>query len=117
MYMLLPLESPCIQDQETVRINWKGIRDSSSVVEFIRCSNGGEAALVSERSVATECCRPDMIHLANKILHIQSLKNMVVMAIHTGKLYTTIDVVPGLSAHSPFETADFTTYSDYFTKK
>jgi len=127
IYMLLPLESTCIQDQEAVRINWKGINDSSSVVDFIRCRNlsegnyssdgGREAALVSESSVATDCCMSDMIHLANKTLHSQSLKNMVVMAIHTGKLYTIIDVVSGSSTHSPFETADFATFSDYFIKK
>ena len=74
-------------------------------------SDGGrEAALVSESSVATDCSRSDMIQLADKILNVQGLKNMVVMAIHTGKLYTIIDVVAGISTHSPFETADFATF-------
>ncbi|XP_020248629.1 endoribonuclease Dicer homolog 3a [Asparagus officinalis] len=126
MYMLLPLVSPC-EDQDTVRINWNGIRDAASVVDFLIASNVPkaknfcdaevDASLVSEKSDATDSCILDMIHLANKTVHYQKVKYMVVMGIHTGKLYSIIDVQAGMSADSPFEVPDFATFTEYFSKK
>lgn len=124
IYLLLPLES--CQDQDTLRINWKGIRDSASIVELFIGSRaeancftdgGGQASVVSESAVMGDCCRLDMICLANKSIHLQSLKHMVVMAVHTGKLYSIVDVEAGTTADSPFDTDDFATFSEYFTKK
>lgn len=122
MYMLLPLEFPC-QDQDTVRINWKGIRDMASVVKFLISNNIAEANNSTDvggqakSSVTTDCSRLDMIYLANKTIHLQSVKHMVVMAIHTGMLYSIVDIEAGKSADNPFETSDFATFSEYFIKK
>lgn len=130
MYMLLPLEP----DHDIIRINWKGISAIASVVKFMRSTKlvGSEYGSLSYSDVSpmcssdkfeTVCCKFDVIHLANKSAQPHSLKDMVVLAIHTGKIYSVLDVVTGSSADSPFDgttdklSPNFTTYSEYFNKK
>ncbi|XP_008793257.2 endoribonuclease Dicer homolog 3a-like [Phoenix dactylifera] len=128
MYLLLPLEASCNQDHEVICINWKGISASASIVRFMRdiympvAANGPFGSFCSGSS-ETEWCESDMIQLANKTANLQSFKNMVVIAIHTGKIYSVLDVVIGSCAGSPFDgnseksPPEFRTYSEYFNKK
>ncbi|KAJ6793943.1 endoribonuclease Dicer-like protein 3a [Iris pallida] len=112
MYMLLPLESTHTPNQDTISINWKGISASAHVVEFL-----SSAVVSGSNLVQNGCSNSDAIHFANKSTKLQSLKDMVVIAVHTGKLYSVIDVVDGSSADSPFDVPEFATYSEYFKAK
>lgn len=128
MYFLLPLETSSNQDHEVICINWKGISASASVVRLMRnictpaAENGsfGSCCFVSSE---TECQESDMIQLANKAANLQSFQDMVVIAIHTGKIYSVLDVVTSSCADSPFDgisdksTSEIRTFSEYFKKK
>ncbi|XP_064986291.1 endoribonuclease Dicer homolog 3a-like isoform X1 [Musa acuminata AAA Group] len=128
MYMLLPLDSSCAHKHDKVSINWKAISASASVVKFMReiySSRGQNGPVVDSKcgSSETRGSMPDMIHLANRFAEPQSLKGVVVLAIHTGRIYCVLDVVTGLTADSPFDgnsrkqSSDTWTFSEYFSKK
>lgn len=119
-FLLLPLEFPCFEESDELKIYWKGITDIYSVVKYLQrghkpedncsSSNGEEATIVSEN-------KHESVHLVNKIVDIESISDMIVMAIHTGKFYSILEVVKGTSAHSPFEKSDVKSYADYFANK
>ncbi|XP_057957753.1 endoribonuclease Dicer homolog 3a [Malania oleifera] len=133
MYLLLPLESSNISRHESWRINWKGINSCASVVEFLKknCwlgpehSGGGGGNLLSGRvdMVDAKCKSPSIIHLANDSVQIDNLKDKVVLAIHTGRIYSILDVVADSSAESPFDgntdavPSNYVTFGEYFDKK
>ncbi|KAG1358569.1 putative Endoribonuclease Dicer [Cocos nucifera] len=128
MYLLLPLDTSHYQDHEVISINWKGISASASVVRFMRknctpVAESGPFGSCCSGSSETECCESDMIQLANKVENLQSFKDMIVIAIHTGKIYSVLEVVIGSSADSPFDgnsdkaALEFRTFSEYFNKK
>lgn len=131
MYLLLPLEILSISGQESWRINWTGINACAAVVEFLKKnsylvanhSNGGDSSPHRINSSQTECNSGDIIHFANCSVDAKDLKSRVVLAIHTGRIYSTVEVVSNTSAESPFDgTADgapsvYTTFMDYFRKK
>lgn len=128
MYLLLPLESYCVEEHDTTIINWNAIFASASVVKFMRdiYSPGLKCNTFpnyTHGSSEIACCKPDTIHFANCCANFQSIKNSVVLAIHTGKIYSVLHVVVGSSADSPFDgnseksPSDFLTYIDYFRKK
>ncbi|XP_072998886.1 endoribonuclease Dicer homolog 3a isoform X1 [Typha latifolia] len=128
MYLLLPLKSSCVKSHGAVSINWEGIDASASVVRFMRNNSLPRAKMdiISESTYSSsnmECCKADMIHLANKSAKLQSLQDMVVLAIHTGKIYSILDIIIDLSADSPFDgisdnsASEFQTFSKYFNKK
>ncbi|XP_044463559.1 endoribonuclease Dicer homolog 3-like [Mangifera indica] len=133
MYLLLPLEILGISGMESWRINWTGINACAAVVESLKensylganHSNGYEGNLSPHRTDSSqkECNIEDIIHFANCSVDAKDLKNRVVLAIHTGRIYSTVEVVCNTSAESPFDgTADgapsvYTTFTDYFRKK
>lgn len=133
MYLLLPLEILGISGMESWRINWTGINACAAVVESLKensylganHSNGYEGNLSPHRTDSSqkECNIEDIIHFANCSVDAKDLKNRVVLAIHTGRIYSTVEVVRNTSAESPFDgTADgapsvYTTFTDYFRKK
>ncbi|URE47590.1 Ribonuclease III domain [Musa troglodytarum] len=128
MYMLLPLDSSCAHKHDKVSINWKAISASASVVKFMReiySSRGQNGPVVDSKCGSSEAggSTPDMIHLANRFAELHSLKGVVVLAIHTGRIYCVLDVVTGLTADSPFDgnsrkqSSDTWTFAEYFNKK
>ncbi|XP_039124414.1 endoribonuclease Dicer homolog 3a-like isoform X1 [Dioscorea cayenensis subsp. rotundata] len=124
MYLLLPLETSVIGLNESFNIYWKAICATVSVVEFMRniYSSGAEfSEALNSCPSRTECGASDMIHLADKSVDQRSLKDMVVLAIHTGKIYSVLDVISNSSADSPFDgnsdKSVWMTFSDYFKKK
>lgn len=112
-----------------LKINWAGIDSCVSTVEFLKKNarlNLPQAETIDGNSSA----RPTdpvndkfssvIIHLADRSTSVDSLKEMVVVAIHTGKIYSILDIVENTSAESPFESnADesYSSYADYFLKK
>ncbi|XP_077233980.1 dicer-like 3 [Tasmannia lanceolata] len=127
MYLLLPLDLS-ISSDETLSIDWKVIYACAFVVEFLKkgsllgaepCSTSsmGDSALGS-----TSPSRSNVIQLANNSVQFHNLKDMVVLAIHTGRIYSVLDVKLETSAESPFEESSdmalvYTSFSDYFNKK
>ncbi|XVF48783.1 hypothetical protein PTKIN_Ptkin03bG0216400 [Pterospermum kingtungense] len=126
MYLLLPLEN----NSSELRINWAAITACEFAVEFL-CGNslsgvdgvGGGPSVNHTGSSMTICKKTNVIHFANSSVDVNYLSNMVVLAIHTGRIYSTIELVSNTSAESSFgETVDdvsseFATFSEYFHKK
>ncbi|KAK1288094.1 hypothetical protein QJS10_CPB19g01166 [Acorus calamus] len=112
-YLLLPLESTSLP---RLAINWKGIQACASAVHILR---DGYSLRGSSISSSEEACNDGtpIIHLANKSVRSHDLKEMVVMAIHTGRIYSILDVMDSTTSESPFEGNPNITFKDYFHKK
>lgn len=132
MYLLLPIET-LNNEGETWRINWRAVSSCVGVVEFLKrislissdqychkqnLSNGNGSSDMEQKNSS-------IVHLANCLVDIDDLKDMVVLAIHTGKFYSVVEVVTTASAESPFSytgsdvsvSSDYSTYVEYFNKK
>lgn len=131
MYLLLPLDPLSISSNEHWKIDWKAVDACSSVVEFLKNSflrshcNGhaGNPVPHNVESSIAECNAAKKIRFANDLIDIEALKNMVVLAIHTGRIYSIVEVVSNSSAESAFEEnadkvpSDFSSYAEYFNKR
>ncbi|KAL9442075.1 hypothetical protein AB3S75_020560 [Citrus x aurantiifolia] len=130
MYLLLPLEIVNTFCDGSWRINWSGINPCASVVEFIKkksflgaaqCNNnGGNSSPCRTSPCKTGCHSMDVIHLANGSVDAKNLKDMVVLAIHTGRIYSVVEIVSNSSAESPFDgntDDDSKTFENYFSEK
>ncbi|KAH9804981.1 Endoribonuclease Dicer [Citrus sinensis] len=130
MYLLLPLEIVNTFGDGSWRINWSGINPCASVVEFIKeksflgaaqCNNnGGNSSPCRTSPCKTGCHGKDVIHLANGSVDAKNLKDMVVLAIHTGRIYSIVEIVNNSSAESPFDgntDDDSKTFVNYFSEK
>ncbi|XP_020094858.1 endoribonuclease Dicer homolog 3b-like isoform X2 [Ananas comosus] len=126
MYLLLPLKPSQLSHANT-NINWAVIDACSSVVEYLRsiysldgeyCPGSSSTALNSTGTLSEE-----MIHLANKPLNIWCLKDSVVLSIHTGRIYSVLDVIYDSTPESSFaEMSDekptsFASFADYYYQK
>ncbi|KMS95354.1 hypothetical protein BVRB_009010 [Beta vulgaris subsp. vulgaris] len=133
MYMILPLEVPnIVNDDDSWRINWKGIDSCVSVVEFLRNSAwlSAEQSRSKYRSLSGDSSAvggnvtgEDIIYLADRSLSTENLKETVVMSIHTGRIYYVLDILVNTSAESPFDSkadgtpSKYPSFADYFNKK
>lgn len=131
MYLLLPLENFNTFGEGSWRINWSAINPCAAVVEFIKknsflgaahCNNNrGNSSPYRTSPCETECHGMDVIHLANWSVDAKNLKDMVVLATHTGRIYSIVEVVSNSSAESPFDgnTDDDSskTFVNYFSEK
>ncbi|KAF3337365.1 endoribonuclease Dicer 3a-like protein [Carex littledalei] len=117
MYLLLPIDSSC---NETVHINWRGIESAASAVQFFKdayLNPGGTFSSIEK------ICKEGEICLANKKVEMSKLRDAVVMAVHSGKIYLILEVLPDMTANSPFDGvteksgAEFPTFTEYFCKK
>lgn len=127
MYLLLPLES---EDVATVRpvIDWMGVHSAVSTIEFMKKNarlNLQQRETVDEDTSVHMCedgtkVNSDTIHLADRSATIDGLKEMVVVAVHTGRIYSIVDIVEGTSGFTPFEggcDASYSSFADYYHKK
>lgn len=117
MYLLLPIDSSCT---ETVHINWRGIQSAALAVQFLKDAYqtpGGAFSSIEKNRKEGEIC------LANKKIEMNKLRDAVVMAVHSGKIYVVLEVLLDLTADSPFDGitdksgAEFPTFTEYFNKK
>ncbi|KAG6677776.1 endoribonuclease Dicer homolog 3a isoform X1 [Carya illinoinensis] len=131
MYLLLPLENT--SSPEPYRINWMGINSCVSAVEILKKGallgterfNGetGNSAPCIDGFLETKCNSADFIHLADNLVDINNLKDIVVLAIHTGKIYSVVKIMSNTSAESPFDgstdtaPSEYTSFAEYFDKK
>ncbi|OAY54204.1 endoribonuclease Dicer homolog 3 isoform X4 [Manihot esculenta] len=131
MYLLLPLETFSASNDESWKINWTGVDACTYVVEFLKnsfldaehCSGESRSSSCRVGSSVTECSSLNTIHFANISVDADKLKDMVVLAIHTGKIYSVVELVSNTSADSPFEqnagdaSPSYSSYADYFNQK
>lgn len=128
MYLLLPLEKMNTSSPEPCRINWIGINSCISAVEIMKKSSllgaehcNGETGKSSP--CTTSSYNANVILFSNSLTDINNLKGMVVLAIHTGKIYSVVEVVNNSSAESPFDgntdtaSSGYMTFAEYFNKK
>ena len=134
LYLLLPLESLNEASDKTCRINWRGIDSCASVGELLKnkslsgdqhCNGekGDQSPCRTEPSESQCMGDDDIVHFANCSVDISNLKDRVVLAIHTGKIYSVVEMVSNTSAESPFEgntddvQSKYASYTEYFNKK
>ncbi|TYI48167.1 hypothetical protein E1A91_D13G227500v1 [Gossypium mustelinum] len=121
MYLLLPLEDSLSNE---LRINWPGITACTLAVEFLTADgNRGNPSLNQTDSSVTEHKETNVIHFANRSIDVNNISNIVVLAIHTGRIYSTIELVHDTSAKSSFNdivdmnSSKFATFSEYCNRK
>ncbi|CAA7048554.1 unnamed protein product [Microthlaspi erraticum] len=129
MFLLLPVE---MNDDivSSAKVDWSAINSCASIVEFMK-KNSLLDLRVSEESrcntssveevlLEDEKKETNLIHFANALSDKDSLEESVVVAIHTGKIYSIVEALKDSSAMSPFEddvSSEYTTYAEYFKKK
>ncbi|MBA0752984.1 hypothetical protein Gogos_000140, partial [Gossypium gossypioides] len=121
MYLLLPLEDSLSNE---LRINWPGITACTLAVEFLTADgNRGNPSLNQTDSSVTEHKETNVIHFANRSIDVNNISNIVILAIHTGRIYSTIELVHDTSAKSSFNdivdmnSSKFATFSEYYNRK
>ncbi|XP_062207830.1 endoribonuclease Dicer homolog 3a isoform X2 [Phragmites australis] len=119
MYLLLPVD-PTLDSHKSVCINWSVIDVAATTVGLMRNIYSEDKRNLIQ-ILNPDNSGGDLIHLANKSCRVGDLTNMVVLALHTGKIYTALDVAD-LSANSTFDGASekeskFRTFAEYFEKK
>lgn len=133
MYLLLPVDSSDASSHDLWKIHWGAIDSSVSVVEFLKknssldaeksCGAVSDSLPSRNNSAETGSDAASLIHFANRVLDFRSLKDMVVLAIHTGKMYSIVEVVSNTSAESAFDgnsdkaPPEYITFADYFNKR
>ncbi|XP_057810425.1 endoribonuclease Dicer homolog 3a-like [Salvia miltiorrhiza] len=128
MYLLLPLESEDIATELPV-ISWSGIDSAVTTVEFLKSNallNLQQPATVDEdtsihmHDLDETKLSSDIIHLADRSATVDGIKEMVVVAIHTGRIYSIVDIVNGTSGSTPFEgecDESYSSFANYYYKK
>ncbi|KAM0865318.1 hypothetical protein ACQ4PT_043361 [Festuca glaucescens] len=122
MYLLLPLRhSPPIQ--QDLSIHWEAVESCTQAVEQLRnlyMEDGNlHANFIQDRSIKGE----DIIHLANKSLHFSSIKDSVVLSLHTGRIYSVLDLIYDTTAEDSFEemyngkASPFSSFVEYYHEK
>ncbi|KAA3476547.1 endoribonuclease Dicer-like protein 3-like [Gossypium australe] len=121
MYLLLPLEDSLSNE---LRINWPGIIACTLVVEFLTADgNRDNPSLNQTDSSVIEHKETNVIHFTNRSVDVNNISNIVVLAIHTRRIYSTIELVHDTSAKSSFNdivdmnSSKFATFSEYYNRK
>ncbi|XP_009363041.2 endoribonuclease Dicer homolog 3a-like isoform X1 [Pyrus x bretschneideri] len=131
LYLLLPVETSNDSKDESWRINWAGINSCVSVVDFLKrslslssqCNVDTGNSVPRTVSSETECNSAGIVQFANCSVDVKNLKDTVVVAIHTGRIYSVDEVMSNTSAESPFDvkkdnvSSQYTSFSEYFNKK
>ncbi|KAL8216944.1 hypothetical protein R6Q57_023781 [Mikania cordata] len=114
MYLLLPLESI-----DPFKIGWKLIDSCVSAIEFVKKSSVSSVKKLSVDPIIKDSESTRIIHFANKPVSKDDVANVVVLAIHTGKIYTVHEVLQDETAHSSFDgnSKKFSSFENYFKQK
>ncbi|XP_019435974.1 PREDICTED: endoribonuclease Dicer homolog 3b-like [Lupinus angustifolius] len=136
LYLLLPLEKLDDSCMRSLTINWSGIKSCASAIEFLRkkfllvagncCKDSDDTKITSPchtSPMEVESQDKNSIYFANCMLDVNILKDVVVLAIHTGRIYCIVELDINLSAESPFDGNDEKsggepiTFSGYYKKR
>uniref|UniRef100_A0A0E0IU74 Dicer-like protein 3b n=1 Tax=Oryza nivara TaxID=4536 RepID=A0A0E0IU74_ORYNI len=124
MYLLLPLrDSSYIQDD--LSIHWEAIESCAGAVEQLWSSYQGDENVIPVNCIPQKRSggQEEIIHLANKSLHCSSIKDSVVLSLHTGRIYTVLDLILDTTAEDSFDemckgkASPFTSFLDYYHQK
>ncbi|KAL0722477.1 hypothetical protein Bca4012_037076 [Brassica carinata] len=128
MFLLLPVE---INDLvSSAKVDWSAINSCACVVDFLKKNSLLELQVGDENHCNTSSSgqevlqkketETNLIHFANASSDKNSIEETVVIAIHTGRIYSIVEAVKDSSAMSPFEdeaSLEYATYAEYFNKK
>ncbi|CAD6212969.1 unnamed protein product [Miscanthus lutarioriparius] len=124
MYLLLPLRNSS-HIQHDLNIYWEAVESCSGAVEQLRnlyLEDGNlnyENLCSHKRSNKGE----DIIYLANKSLHFSAVKDSVVLSLHTGRIYSVLDLILDTTADDSFDemyngkASPFASFVDYYHQK
>lgn len=123
MYLLLPLRHP-LDVQHDLGIHWEAVESCSGAVGDLRSlyledGNLNFGNLISHERNKGE----DIIHLANKSLPFSSVKDSVVLSVHTGRIYSVLDLIFDTTADNSFDemyngkASPFASFVDYYHQK
>jgi endoribonuclease Dicer len=123
MYLLLPLRHPP-HVQHDLDIHWEAIESCSSTVEDLRSLYLEDGNLNLENLISHKRNKgEDIIHMANKDLPFSNVKDSVVLSVHTGKIYSVLDLIFHTTADDSFDemcngkTSPFASFVDYYHQK
>ncbi|VAH67451.1 unnamed protein product [Triticum turgidum subsp. durum] len=120
MYLILPMD-PTVESHDITCINWRVIDEAATAVKLLRKIYSEEKMNI-QGILDFDQNDEDLIHFANTSCETHFLRNVVVLAVHTGKIYTALHVAD-LSANSTFDGVsdekgtEFRTFAEYFEKK
>ena len=124
MYLLLPLRNSS-HIQHDLNIYWEAVESCSGAVEQLRnlyLEDGNlnyENLCSHKRSNKGE----DIIYLANKSLHFSAVRDSVVLSLHTGRIYSVLDLILDTTADDSFDemyngkASPFASFVDYYHQK
>ncbi|XP_047049658.1 endoribonuclease Dicer homolog 3a-like [Lolium rigidum] len=117
MYLILPID-PTLKPHDNFCINWRVIDEAATTVKLMKRIYSGDKMNI-QGILDFEQNDTELIHLANISCEAHALRNAVVLAVHTGRIYTAIHAVD-LSANSTFDGVSdkketkFHTFTEYF---
>jgi endoribonuclease Dicer len=133
MYFLLPIESDKFGvSQREGNIDWHCIRSCASGVTLFKYLFISETdnnvrdileVLVNRTLLQYSDCKEETITLASGIHKASDLIDKAVVTVHTGKIYSVVEVIRDKTAESPFPKSKdpkvdhCCNYYDYFEKK
>ena len=123
MYLLLPLRPtshiPC-----DLNIQWEAVASCSDAVEHLRNLYLEDGNLNHENLSPNKRNKgEEIIHLANRSLHFSSVKDSVVLSLHTGRIYSVLDLILDTTAEDSFDemyngkASPFASFVDYYHQK
>uniref|UniRef100_A0A0E0M8Z7 Uncharacterized protein n=1 Tax=Oryza punctata TaxID=4537 RepID=A0A0E0M8Z7_ORYPU len=124
MYLLLPLRDSSYT-QDNLSIHWEAIESCAGAVEQLWSSYQGDENVIPVNYIPQKRREghEEIIHLANKSLHCSSIKDSVVLSLHTGRIYTVLDLILNTTAEDSFDeicngkASPFTSFVDYYHQK
>ncbi|KAI5069811.1 hypothetical protein GOP47_0016112 [Adiantum capillus-veneris] len=121
MYLVLPLlPGKLADDSEEIPINWKAVRDAAATSRLFPhlCSiQQQNTNLTLERKSVHKNVG---LHMASGLRPAFELIDMAVVTIHTGRMYTVVEILDQMNANCKMEGAEdstYTSYSHYFEEK
>lgn len=120
MYLLLPLRHSSDIHCD-LNIQWEVVESCSDAVEqlrnlYLEDGNLNYEILNSNKRNKGE----EIIHLANRSLHFSRVKDSVVLSLHTGRIYSVLDLIPGTTAGDSFDemyNGKTSSFVDYYHQK
>ncbi|RLN16547.1 hypothetical protein C2845_PM02G11130 [Panicum miliaceum] len=123
MYLLLPLRHTS-HVQCDLNIQWEAVASCSDAVEHLRNLYLEDGNLNYENLSPNKRNKgEEIIHLANRSLHFSSVKDSVVLSLHTGRIYSVLDLILDTTADDSFDemyngkASPFASFVDYYHQK
>ncbi|CAL4933981.1 unnamed protein product [Urochloa decumbens] len=123
MYLLLPLRHSS-HIQCDLNIQWEAVESCSDAVEHLRnlyLEDGNLNYEILSQNKAKK--GEEIVHMANRSLHFSRVKDSVVLSLHTGRIYSVLDLILDTTAGDSFDemyngkTSPFASFVDYYHQK